>query len=116
MTTWSGELRCWRALADFTQPPPNGPDWIPDPETQIIHWGRRKSRRIRNDMDAKEATGGEKFCLACGGGHHSKDCESYPIHRNADGTTERRVPQRKAKKNQVDGLWLSRCNMYLNFL
>ena len=116
MAIWSGELHGQRALADFTQPPPNGPDWIPDPETKIIHRGRRKSRHIRNDMDAKEATGGEKFCLACGGGHHSKDCESYPIHRNADGTTERRVPQRKAKKNQVDGLWLSRCNMYLNFL
>ena len=28
-----------------------------------------------------------------------KDCESYPIHRNADGTTERLVPQRKSKKN-----------------
>jgi len=23
-------------------------------------------------MDAKEATGGEKFCLACGGGHLRK--------------------------------------------
>ena len=28
-----------------------------------------------------------------------KDCESYPIHRNADGTTEIPVPQRKSKKN-----------------
>ena len=116
MATWSGELRGWRALADFTKPPANGADQIPDPETKIIHWGRRKSRRIRNDMDAKEATGGEKYCLACGGGHLRKDCESYPIHRNADGTTEIPVPQRKSKKNQVEGLWLSRCNIYLFFL
>ena len=99
MATWSSELHGWRALADFTEPPPNGPDWIPDPKTKIVHWGCRKSRRIRNDMDAKEATGGEKFCLACGGGHLRKDCESYPIHRNADDTTERHVPQRKSKKN-----------------
>ena len=56
MATWSGELRGWRALADFTKPPANGADWIPDPETKIIHRGRRKSRCIGNDMDAKEAT------------------------------------------------------------
>ena len=48
MAIWSGELHGQRALADFTQPPPNGPDWIPDPETKIIHRGRRKSRHIRN--------------------------------------------------------------------
>jgi hypothetical protein len=50
-------------------------------------------------MDAKKATGGEKYFLACGGGHLQKDCESYPIHRNVDGTTERPIPQRKSKKN-----------------
>ena len=99
MATWSGELHGWRALADFTKPPANGADWIPDPETKIIHRGRRKSRCIGNDMDAKEATGGEKYCLACGGGHLLKDCESYRIHRNADGTIERPVPQCKSKKN-----------------
>jgi len=63
LTTWSGELRGWRALADFTKPPANGPDWIPDPDTKIIHRGRRKRRRIRNDMDASEARGGEKNLL-----------------------------------------------------
>ena len=116
IATWSGELRGQRALADFTKPPPNGADWIPDPETKIIHRGRRKSHRIRNDMDAKKATGGEKYFLACGGGHLRKDCESYPIHRNTDGTTERRVPQHNSKNNQIQGPLLSRCNIYLLFL
>ena len=99
MATWSGELRGCRALADFTKPPPNGAYWIPDPETKIIYRSRRKSRRIRNNMDAREARGAGKYCLACGGGHLRKDCESYPIHRNTDGTTERRVPQHNSKNN-----------------
>ena len=73
LATWSGELHGWRALADFTRPPVNGPDWIPDPDTKIIHRGRRKSRRIRNDIDASEVRGGEKICLACGEtGHRRK--------------------------------------------
>ena len=99
LTTWSGELRGWRALANFTKPLANGLDWIPDPDTKIIHRGRRKSRRIRNDMDASEALGGEKICLACGEiGHRCKECESYPTHRVAGGTAERHVPQRTIKK------------------
>ena len=81
MATWSGELHGWRALADFTKPPPNELDWIPDPETKITHRGRRESRRIRNDMDASEARGAEKYCLACGGEHLRKDCECYPTIR-----------------------------------
>ena len=60
LATWSGELRGWRALVDFTRPPANGPDWIPDPDTKIVHRGCWKSRRIRNDMDASEARGGVK--------------------------------------------------------
>ena len=61
--------------------------------------GRRKSRHIRNDMDASEARGGEKICLACGEiGHRRKDCESDPTHSVAGGTVERRVPQRTIKK------------------
>ena len=96
--TWSGELRGWRVLADFIKPPPNELDWIPDPETKITHRGRRESRRIRNDMDASEARVAEKYCLACGGEHLRKDCESYPTHTSVDGTTERRVPQRNPKK------------------
>jgi len=96
--TWSGELRGWRALADFTKPPPNELDWIPDPETKITHRGRRESCRIRNDMDASEARGAEKYCLACGGEHLRKDCESYPTHRSVDGMAERHVPQCNPKK------------------
>jgi len=63
LATWSGELRGWRALADFTRPPANGSNWIPDPDTKIIHRGHRKSRHIGNDMDASEARGGEKNLL-----------------------------------------------------
>ena len=86
-------------LADFTKPPANGPNWIPNPDTKIIHNGRRKSRRIINNMDASKARGGEKICLACGEtGHRRKECESYPTHRVAGGTAERCVPQRTIKK------------------
>ena len=60
MATWSGELCGWRALADFTQPPPNGPDWIPDPKlrsfTGVVGrvvvletiWTQRRLQVVRN--------------------------------------------------------------------
>ena len=54
LATWRGKIHGRRALADFTRPLANGPNWIPDSDTKIIHRGRRKSRRIRNDMDASE--------------------------------------------------------------
>jgi hypothetical protein len=68
--TWSGELRGWRALADFTKAPQNGPDWIPDPETKIKHPGRRQSRRIRNNMDDSEARGADATHPGPGRGVH----------------------------------------------
>jgi hypothetical protein len=76
----------------------NGPEWIPDPTTKIMHPGRRQSRRIRNEMDASEVRVAEKYCLACGGEHIRKDCNSYRTHKNIDGTVERHVPQRNPKK------------------
>ncbi|CAO2207022.1 unnamed protein product [Urochloa humidicola] len=99
--TWSGELRGWRALADFTKPPSNGPDWLPDPTKLVISAGRRKTRRIRNDMDAAEATGRKKSCLACGGEHNRNDCDSYLTHNQPDGTLARIVPKRNQKNKDV---------------
>jgi hypothetical protein len=96
--TWSGEFHGWRALADFTKAPMNGLEWIPDPATNITHPGHRQSRHIRNNMDALEVRVAEKYCLACGGEHLRKDCDSYPTHKNADGTVGRRVSQRNPKK------------------
>jgi len=49
-------------------------------------------------MDASEARGADKYCLACGGEHLRKDCESYPTHRSVDGMAERHVPQCNPKK------------------
>ena len=99
LATWSGELRGWRALADFTKPPANGPDWIPDPDTKIIHRGRRKSRRIRNDMDASEARGGEKFAWhAAKLGIIVRSAKATRHIGFSGGTAERRVPQHTIKK------------------
>ena len=97
IATWSGELRGWQAIADFTKPPP-APDWIPDPEKEVKEKGQRQTRRIRNDMDASEAKGQRKECLTCGGDHYRKDCDSYHTHKEADGTVARRIPKRQTKK------------------
>nr|CAE01945.2 OSJNBa0073L13.8 [Oryza sativa Japonica Group] len=52
--TWRGELRGWRAVCDFTRPPPGQANWVPDSNLLVDTKGRRQSRRIKNLMDEAE--------------------------------------------------------------
>jgi len=57
LNTWCGELRDWRAIGDFTKAVHDSDRyWSPDLEKGVEARGRRKSHRIRNDMDASEAS------------------------------------------------------------
>lgn len=103
IATWSGELRDWRAIADFTKPPTGAPNYVPDPTKLVQNPGRRQCRRIRNDMDASDVRDGQKSCLACGGDHYRKDCDAYPTHKKSDGTQEKRIPKHNPKKNKDVG-------------
>jgi len=54
--------------------------YIPDPETKILHRGRRRTRRIRNGMDEAEAGKQTRCCTMCGGlGHTYKRCPMMAI-------------------------------------
>ena len=75
--TWCGELRGWRAISDFTKAVHDSDrQWSPDPNKRVEASGRRKSHRIRNDMDASEASNKHPFCLACGGNHLRKNYDA----------------------------------------
>ena len=98
LNTWCCELRGWRTISDFTKAVHDlDRHWSPDPDKRVDARGRRKSRRIRNDMDASKASEKCPFCLACGGNHLRKNCDAYPIHRILDGTEERRIPKQNSR-------------------
>nr|AAT73690.1 hypothetical protein [Oryza sativa Japonica Group] len=44
----------WRAMCDFTRPPPGQANWVPDSNLLVDTKGRRQSRRIKNLMDEAE--------------------------------------------------------------
>ena len=57
LNTRCGELRGWRAISDFTMAVhDSNSQCSPDPNKWVEARGHRKSRRIRNDMDASEAS------------------------------------------------------------
>nr|AAR89837.1 hypothetical protein [Oryza sativa Japonica Group] len=41
--TWRGELRGWRAVCDFTRPPPGQANWVPDSNLLVDTKGHRQS-------------------------------------------------------------------------
>ena len=93
-----GELRGWRAISDFTKAVHDSDSQqSPDQDKRVEASGRRKSLRIRNDMDALEASDKHPFCLACGGNHLRKNYDAQPTHSLPDGTEERRIPKSNSR-------------------
>jgi hypothetical protein len=82
--TWNHEIYGYGMMGTFTQP--NDPVWyIPDPALQIMHRGRRQTRRIRNGMDAAEAGKSVRCCSMCGEfGHNYKKCPLMELHGSAE--------------------------------
>ena len=73
---WSGEFYGYRLVGNYTKIQ-NIEElvYIPDFRRRREGRGRRKTRRIRNDMDQSEAGGPTRQCLHCAAyGHRAKYC------------------------------------------
>jgi len=82
--TWKSEIYGFAMAGNFTSTPDGAPDFIPNPHPDMKQQiGRRKTRRIRNNMDDAEAGPRVVICSRCNEfGYSYKKCNS-----TAQGTT-----------------------------
>jgi hypothetical protein len=84
--TWTGELWGYRVVGNFTEVAEEERIYIPDMELLRTAVGRRKTRRIRNDMDESELGGPTRQCTYCTQyGHRKKYCPKLVEDRRNDG-------------------------------
>ena len=75
LSTWSGEIYGYGIFGQFTMDRGDEYRWGPDLSRLRLKRGRRRSRRIRNDMDESEIGGRRIRCSICNGeGHTFKNC------------------------------------------
>ncbi|WVZ83382.1 hypothetical protein U9M48_030540 [Paspalum notatum var. saurae] len=76
--TWKSEIYGFAMAGNFTSIPDGAPDFIPNPHPDMKQQiGRRKTRRIRNNMDDAEAGPRVVICSRCNEfGHSYKKCKS----------------------------------------
>jgi len=76
--TWKSEIYGFAIAGNFTSTPDGAPDFIPNPHPDMKQQiGRRKTRRIRNNMDDAEAGPRVVICSRCNEfGHSYKKCKS----------------------------------------
>ena len=81
--TWRHEINGFAIVGSFTSTPQGAPDFIPNPHPDMRRkQGRRKTRRIRNDMDDAEAGPRVIICSKCNDfGHTYKKCTAEPQGR-----------------------------------
>ena len=74
--TWNNEIYGYRMLGNFINNPREHARYIPDPNPEMFQGvGRRKNRRIRNNMDQSEAGADVRLCSKCHEtGHNYKNC------------------------------------------
>src|SRR5664279_5695864 len=78
INTWGGELVGFRVMGNFNTVNPDERQYIPHPNLLRTNTGRRKTRRIRNDMDESEAGGPTRQCLLCNEfGHMANFCPTF---------------------------------------
>lgn len=85
MMTWNVEIYGFAIFGTFMNN--RGPNFLRGPDKDRLKQkrGRRKTRRIRNDMDESEAGRKEKRCSKSNeSGHTYKKCTK----KNADGAAE----------------------------
>ena len=84
LNTWSGELWGFRIAGNFRNVEVGDRIYIPSMDLiRVGKVGRRKTRRIRNDMDEGEAGGLTRQCLYCMGfGHRMKYCQKMMEDRD----------------------------------
>jgi len=84
LNVWTGEMTGFRVVGNFNKVNNGERVYIPDPELRRTSRGRRKVKRIRNDMDQSEAGGATRQCLLCANyGHRMKYCPDL----NKDGAS-----------------------------
>ena len=84
LNTWTGEMTGFRVVGNFNKVNDGERVYIPHPDLRRTSRGRRKARRIRNDMDQSEAGGATRQCLLCAAyGHRMKYCPDL----NKDGAS-----------------------------
>jgi hypothetical protein len=75
LNTWTCEMFGFRVVGNFNKLDPADREYIPDPGLLRTSRGRRKSKRIRNDMDESEAGGPTRQCILCKEfGHRETHC------------------------------------------
>ena len=85
MTTWNAEIYGFAILGTFTNNP--GPNYLRGPDKDKLKQkrGRRKTRRIRNDMDESEVGRLDAICSRCNGtGHTYKNYPNKNVHSAAE--------------------------------
>jgi len=88
--TWSGEFWGYRIVGNFTSVAVGHRVYIPSMNLlRATKIGRRKTRRIRNDMDEGEAGGPTRQCLYClNFGHRMKYCPKLREERANEGADD----------------------------
>ena len=85
--TWRHEIYGFRILGDFITDPGHNATYIPDPDPEMFQGvGRRKKKRIRNNMDRSEAGRDVRLYSKCHEtGHTYKDCTALSYGGRTDG-------------------------------
>ena len=84
---WRHEIYGFRILGDIIADPGHNASYIPDPDPEMFQGlGRRKKKRIRNNMDRSEAGRDVHLCSKCHEtGHTYKDCTALTYGGRTDG-------------------------------
>jgi len=78
LSTWTGEMTGFRVVGNFNKVNTAEREYVPNQTLMRVSRGRRKCRRIRNDMDESEAGGCTRLCLLYNEyGHREKKCPQY---------------------------------------
>jgi hypothetical protein len=99
--TWCGEIRGYRAVGNYNTVVEEHREYIPDFGLMRQCRGRRKVRRIRNDMDESEVGGPTRQCMHCTKyGHRMRHCPELKERTQCDSTERRRG---RGRRGRADG-------------
>ena len=89
LSTWNQTIEGYLVRGSFTQDPKENAVYIPDPDLDMCQGvGRRKKKRIRNNMDESEASPAVIICSKCNNsGHTYKRCTAVYYGCNAPSSS-----------------------------